>query len=112
MSSRLPSADSRRFHVDHPPNNSSDLGWGVPPEDIFEKLKEIWDIPLRRKCRVLALTVPEAGLEGATRERIDVRRNKLNDLIKGYKRENLSVLPFLPYRPSLPRILKPPQPRL
>ncbi|KAL2262307.1 hypothetical protein VTK26DRAFT_1811 [Humicola hyalothermophila] len=79
---------------------TNDIGLGVPPEEIFEKLKETWDIALRRKCRVLALTVPEAGLEGTLRERIDARRNTLNNLIKGYRRPNLYGFPplslFLP----------------
>lgn len=56
---------------------------------IFEKLVECWDIPLRRGCKVLALTVPEAGIKDPARERIDARRNELNDAIRGYKRENL-----------------------
>jgi len=66
----------------------SDLGYSIKPEEIFDKLKEVWDIPLRRKSKVLALTVPEVGLE-AGRERRDSRRTKLNDLIKAYKREGL-----------------------
>jgi len=38
---------------------------------------------------VLALTVPEAGVEGPTiRARLDEKRNKLNALIKDFKRPN------------------------
>jgi hypothetical protein len=62
---------------------------GFAPEDIFDSLKEVWEVPLSRKCKVLALTVPEAGIKGKIRERIDAKRNTLNDLIKGYKREGL-----------------------
>lgn len=62
---------------------------GFPPEEVFEKLKTIWNIPLQRGCKVLALTVPEAALSGAVRARVDARRNKLNDLIRSYKRDNL-----------------------
>ncbi|KAK4127043.1 SGNH hydrolase [Parathielavia appendiculata] len=70
---------------------TNDLGMGFPPEAIFESLKEVWDVPLSHKCKVLALTVPEAGVQGIARERIDASRNKLNDLIKGYKREGFHV---------------------
>jgi hypothetical protein len=62
---------------------------GFPPEEIFEALKEVWDVPLSHNCKVLALTVPEAGIQGKIRERIDAKRNTLNDLIRGYKREGL-----------------------
>ena len=66
----------------------------MKPEEIFDQLKAVWDIALRRKSKVLALTVPEAGVR-AYKERLDARRNKLNDLIKGYKREGLSVYTFM-----------------
>ncbi|KAK4240323.1 SGNH hydrolase-type esterase domain-containing protein [Achaetomium macrosporum] len=70
---------------------TNDLGMGVPPLEIFEALKAVWEVPLSHKCKVLALTVPEAGLEGKIKERIDAKRNALNDLIKGYKREGFHV---------------------
>ncbi|KAK4140026.1 SGNH hydrolase-type esterase domain-containing protein [Dichotomopilus funicola] len=79
---------------------TNDLAVGFPVEDIFEALKEVWNVPLAHKCKVLALTVPETGSKGAIRERMDARRNKLNDLIKGYKRENFHVFDLnavLPY---------------
>ena len=66
----------------------SDLAYSLKPEDIFNKLKEIWDVPLRRKSKVLALTVPEVGVEEG-RERRDARRTRLNELIVAYKREGL-----------------------
>jgi hypothetical protein len=62
---------------------------GFSPEQIFESLEEVWNVPLAHKCKVLALTVPEAGIKGKIKERIDAKRDKLNDLIKGYKREGL-----------------------
>ncbi|KAK3902468.1 SGNH hydrolase-type esterase domain-containing protein [Staphylotrichum tortipilum] len=83
---------------------TNDLGMGISPEDIFEALKAVWEVPLSRKCKVLALTVPEAGLKGAIRERIDAKRNALNDLIRGYKHENFYVYDLhahIPYH-SLP----------
>lgn len=43
---------------------------------------------MRRKSKVLALTVPEVGVKTG-KERMDARRNKLNDLIKGYKKDGL-----------------------
>jgi hypothetical protein len=58
---------------------------------LFEALKKIWDIPLSHNSKVLALTIPEAGLKGAVRERADARRNEVNNMIKGYRRDNLWV---------------------
>lgn len=41
---------------------------------------------------MLALTIPEAGVKGGpARERADAKRNKVNDLIKGYRRDNFHV---------------------
>lgn len=76
---------------------------GFPPEEVFEKLKAIWNIPLRNGCKVLALTVPEAALSGAIRERVDTRRNRLNDLIKGYRRDGLCVGSSMTEPPPTPR---------
>ncbi|KAK4034061.1 SGNH hydrolase-type esterase domain-containing protein [Parachaetomium inaequale] len=70
---------------------TNDLGMGFSPEQIFESLQEVWNVPLAHKCKVLALTVPEAGIKGKIRERIDAKRDKLNALIKGYKREGFHV---------------------
>lgn len=69
---------------------TNDLAYNIKPEEIFNHLKDVYDAPLRRKTKVLALTVPEAGVE-KYRERLGARRNELNDLIKGYKRENFHV---------------------
>jgi hypothetical protein len=54
----------------------------------------VWEIPLSNGGNVLALTVPEIGQKGnsAALKRLTEAKNKLNDLIKGYKRENLYVL--------------------
>ncbi len=62
---------------------------GFPPEAVFESLKQVWEVPLSHGCKVLALTVPEAGITGTFKARIDTQRNALNDLIRGYKREGL-----------------------
>lgn len=69
---------------------TNDLALGIKPEEIFAKLQEVWDVPLRRKSKVLALTVPEVGVETG-REKMDMRRNRLNELIKGYKKEGFHV---------------------
>jgi hypothetical protein len=37
------------------------------------------------------LTIPEAGLKGTIKQRIDAKRNKVNDMIKSYKRDNFHV---------------------
>jgi hypothetical protein len=60
----------------------------MEPEQIFRDLEKIYKVPLAHKSKVLALTVPEAGVKG-NRERIDAKRNKLNEMIMGYKRDNL-----------------------
>lgn len=70
-------------------DDNSDLGLSIPAEDIFEALKEVWEVPLERKCKVLALTVPECGVTGKIKERLDAKRDTLNGLIKGYKKEGL-----------------------
>lgn len=64
---------------------------GVPPQEIFDRLKDVWELPLRRRCRVLGLTVPEAAAaaEAPDQERLDAQRQKLNELILGHKRDGL-----------------------
>ncbi|KAL1836458.1 hypothetical protein VTJ49DRAFT_5133 [Mycothermus thermophilus] len=70
---------------------TNDIAMGYSPADIFSALKKVWDIPLSRNCKVLALTVPEAGLHGKLRQEIDAERNHLNALIRGYRREGFHV---------------------
>ena len=66
---------------------TNDLGRNVHPEQIFESLEQIWDLALSRKCKVLALTVPEIELSaGKMKEVLDFRRNELNEMIKMYKK--------------------------
>ncbi|KAL2170631.1 hypothetical protein VTG60DRAFT_4556 [Thermothelomyces hinnuleus] len=83
--------DGKRYDWAIVLGGTNDLAMGFPPEDIFETLKEVWDVPLSHQCKVLALTVPEAGVTGESRERLDAQRDKLNNLIKGYKRDNFHV---------------------
>ncbi|KAK3397559.1 SGNH hydrolase-type esterase domain-containing protein [Sordaria brevicollis] len=68
---------------------TNDLGSNIHPEQIFQGLKQIYDLALSRKCKVLALTVPEIELSaGKTKELLDLRRNELNQMIKTYKKPN------------------------
>lgn len=65
----------------------SDLAIGVSDTEIFHTLKAVWDVPLRRNIKVLALTVPEPGVKVSAVAA--ARRKALNNAIKGYKRTNL-----------------------
>lgn len=66
----------------------SDIAFQIDPDRIFNSFKRIYAVPLSHGSKVLALTVPEAGIKGASlRERMGTRRNKLNDLIKNYEKE-------------------------
>lgn len=40
-------------------HNYSDIAYGIPAEDIFDALREVYDFVLSRERKVLALTVPE-----------------------------------------------------
>ncbi|KAK4232397.1 SGNH hydrolase-type esterase domain-containing protein [Podospora fimiseda] len=70
---------------------TNDLAYNFPIEEIFQKLVAAYDVALSRGSKVLALTVPEAAIHSTARQRIDKKRNRLNDLIKGYKRDNFHV---------------------
>ncbi|KAK4197794.1 SGNH hydrolase-type esterase domain-containing protein [Triangularia verruculosa] len=71
---------------------TNDIAFAVPPQDIFKKLTEVWDVPLRRGCKVLALTVPDVmSPEGKLKTRGDADRKVLNDLIIEYHKPNLHV---------------------
>jgi hypothetical protein len=73
----------------------SDLAYAnVEPEDIYANLKRVWDLALLNNSKVLALTIPEVGVLGF-RAGLDERRNKVNDLIKNHKQDNLYVQPLL-----------------
>ncbi|KAK0718720.1 SGNH hydrolase-type esterase domain-containing protein [Apiosordaria backusii] len=70
---------------------TNDLAFGIPPQEIFKKLTEVWDVALRRGCKILALTVPDVVSEGRTKGRADADRKVLNELIMGYKKPDLHV---------------------
>ncbi|KAK0716933.1 SGNH hydrolase-type esterase domain-containing protein [Lasiosphaeria miniovina] len=94
----------RHFETTDPPEEpfdwaivlggTNDIAFSIPAEEIYERLKEVWDVALSRKSKVLALTVPEAGVGAAGRARLDARRNALNDLIKGHEQEGFYKFDF------------------
>ncbi|KAM0427566.1 hypothetical protein ACHAPT_007526 [Fusarium lateritium] len=57
---------------------TNDIAYCIPPEQIFEALKDLYDIALSREHKVLALTVPECHSKG---ERGTRDRNELNQMI-------------------------------
>ncbi|KAF4336303.1 esterase [Fusarium beomiforme] len=57
---------------------TNDIAYSIPTENIFSALKDIYAIALSRKCKVLALTVPECESKG---ERGTSSRNELNQSI-------------------------------
>ncbi|KAI0380700.1 SGNH hydrolase [Hypomontagnella monticulosa] len=64
---------------------TNDLGWDYDANKIFPSLKQLWDIPLSKGGKVLALTVPDAR---ARYGNIKDRRDELNKLIMEYKKPN------------------------
>ena len=75
--------------VDATNHNRSDIAHNISSDSIAENLEGAWKVALSNRSKVLALTVPEAGVKGSSmRARLDERRNKLNSLIKGFKRPN------------------------
>lgn len=68
---------------------TNDLAFQLTAEDIYRALRDVWDVALSKGGRVLACTVPEAGVRGKIGERVKARRDELNELIKGHRQENL-----------------------
>lgn len=79
---------------------TNDLALGSGADQIFEALRRVWGVPLSRGGRVLACTVPEAAAGPNVRqaggtaggdvfERVDRKRNALNELIRNHKQEGL-----------------------
>ncbi|KAI0871265.1 GDSL-like Lipase/Acylhydrolase [Hypoxylon argillaceum] len=82
---------------------TNDLGWGRPVDAIIEGLKRIWDIPLSKGSKVLALTVPET--QGKFRDIIE-KRGEVNDTIRTYEKENFfhfDLFKELPYHNMPPQ---------
>lgn len=68
---------------------TNDLAFQFTAEDIYKALRDVWDVALSKGGRVLACTVPEAGVRGQIGERVKARRDELNELILGHRQENL-----------------------
>lgn len=88
---------------------TNDLAFQFTAEDIYKALRDVWDVALSKGGRVLACTVPEAGVRGKIGERVKGRRDELNELILSHRQENLYVFPlvFLPLFCSFSDQLKP-----
>ncbi|KAI0117742.1 GDSL-like Lipase/Acylhydrolase [Nemania sp. FL0031] len=83
---------------------TNDLGWGRPADAIIEALKRVWDIPLSKGSKVLALTIPETHGKYPV---IKKRRGEVNDFIRGYEKEKENFSHFdlfkeLPYHDMTP----------
>ena len=68
---------------------TNDLAFQFTAEEIYKALRDVWDVALSKGGRVLACTVPEAGVRGQVGERTKKRRDELNELILGHRQENL-----------------------
>ncbi|KAI5926329.1 SGNH hydrolase [Camillea tinctor] len=64
---------------------TNDFAWDVSTDTLIAGLKKVWDIPLSRGGKVLALTIPDTKLRGPE---IPERRAKVNQAIKAYKKTN------------------------
>ncbi|ATY64899.1 GDSL-like lipase [Cordyceps militaris] len=64
---------------------TNDIAMGCHVDDTFKSLQSIWRLALSRRCRVLAMTVPETGARFA---RIDAKRADLNQRILDFEAEN------------------------
>ncbi|KAL2042768.1 hypothetical protein N7G274_004527 [Stereocaulon virgatum] len=59
------------------------------PEQIFDALKEFWEIPLSMGSKVLALTVTEHGNDNAEE---NAKRQQLNDMVLRHQAKNFFVV--------------------
>ncbi|KAI1166508.1 SGNH hydrolase-type esterase domain-containing protein [Nemania serpens] len=82
---------------------TNDLGWGKPADAIIEGLKRVWDIPLSKGGKVMALTIPETKGKFPT---VTERRNEINDVIRSYEKDNFfhfDLFKELPYHNMAPQ---------
>ncbi|KAL9631031.1 MAG: hypothetical protein Q9164_006110 [Protoblastenia rupestris] len=63
---------------------TNDLGWGQPPELIFENLIKVWRIALDTGAKVLALNVIECA---SSNGRLVQKRNALNAMISKHEED-------------------------
>lgn len=71
----------------------SDIAFSIETEVIFERFKQIWDIPLSHGSKVLAITVPRATIDKRNPGLVE-RRNAINKGIMEYTKDGLYVLPL------------------
>ncbi|CAJ0546026.1 Ff.00g094990.m01.CDS01 [Fusarium sp. VM40] len=76
---------------------TNDIAYGIPAEDIFNALREVYDFVLSRERKVLALTVPEreSKHKGSTASRNDLNKCISKNKDTGYYAFDLhSKIPF------------------
>ncbi|KAI4596204.1 hypothetical protein KJ359_005711 [Pestalotiopsis sp. 9143b] len=65
---------------------TNDLGWRHPAAEVLQELEKVWDVPLSKGGKVLALTVPETRQKSET---LDEARKTVNDGIMACKKQNV-----------------------
>ena len=66
----------------------NDLAWSNSPEAIYEKIKTVWDIPLKAGAKVLALTVTEHAHAGP---KMKTKWENLNSLVSNHHQDGYYV---------------------
>lgn len=72
-------------------NDLAPLGRAAGGAEVFEALRRVWAVPLSKGGRVLACTVPDAGVGvgGEVAERAAGGRDEVNALIRNHRQEGL-----------------------
>ncbi|KUI66694.1 hypothetical protein VM1G_01353 [Cytospora mali] len=70
---------------------TNDLAYQYTSEEIYKALRDCWDVALSKGGRVLACTIPEAGVRGKVGEKVKAKRDAINDLIRSHRQENFFV---------------------
>lgn len=68
----------------------SDIAFSIETDVIFERFKQVWDIPLSHGSKVLAITVPRARIDHRNPGLVE-RRNAINKKIMEYNKDGLYV---------------------
>ena len=66
----------------------NDLAWNATPEAIYEKMQEVWDIPLKTGAKVLALTITEHAHANAQQK---AKMEMLNGLVDHHHQDSFYV---------------------
>lgn len=66
----------------------NDLAWNNTPEAIYEKVQEVWNIPLKAGAKVLALTITEHAHASALQKR---KMESLNSLVANHHQDGFYV---------------------